>query len=132
MICQKSPATFEYMGQLAQCAKDLKRWEAAYLGEAIDLADFKAKKAEIETRRASVERELTRLDEQQRLLEQAELETTALRDYCQRVQANLSSLDTAEKRGALQALNIAVVWHPDKPLAITGSIPVVIANSAMG
>src|SRR2546421_11510438 len=29
-----------YVRQLAQCDKDLKRWEAAYRGEAIDLADF--------------------------------------------------------------------------------------------
>src|SRR5262249_47122418 len=41
-----------YTRQLAQCDKDLKRWEAAYLGEAIDLADFKAKKAEVDVRRA--------------------------------------------------------------------------------
>ena len=49
-----------YTSQLAQCDKDLKRWEAAYLGEAIDLADFKAKKAEVDTRRASAEQELAR------------------------------------------------------------------------
>jgi len=58
-----------YQHQLTQCEKDLKRWEAAYLGEAIDLADFKAKKAEVDARRASAERELARLDDQQRLIE---------------------------------------------------------------
>jgi len=43
-----------YAKRLAQCDKDLKRWEAAYLAEAIDVADFKAKKAEIDTRHAGI------------------------------------------------------------------------------
>ena len=81
-----------YTSQLAQCDKDLKRWEAAYLGEAIDLADFKAKKAEVDTRRASAEQELARLDDQQRLIEQAELETTSLMDYCARVRSAVATL----------------------------------------
>ena len=69
---QKADLDYErqqYERQLAQCEKDLKRWEAAYLGEAIDLDDFKAKKAEVDARRSSAERELAQLDEQQRLLE---------------------------------------------------------------
>jgi site-specific DNA recombinase len=121
-----------YERQLAQCAKDIKRWEAAYLGEAIDLADFKGKKAEVDARRASLELELARLDDQQRLLEQATLETATLTEYCQRVRDNLTQFDTAEKRLALAALNITVVWHPDNPPNIQGSIPVAIANTATG
>jgi site-specific DNA recombinase len=117
--------------QLGQCNKDLKRWEAAYLGEVIDLADFKAKKAEIDARRASVHQELARLEAQERLLVQATLKATALTDYCQRVCANLKRFDTAEKRLALDALHIGVVWHPDKPLDITGSIPLDIASDAV-
>jgi hypothetical protein len=42
------------------------------IGEALDLADFKTKKADIDARRASLEQRIPRLDEQQRLLEQAE------------------------------------------------------------
>jgi hypothetical protein len=121
----------EYEKQLAQCDKDLKRWEAAYVGEAIDLADFKGKKAEVDARRASIAQELARLAEQDRLLEQTRVEAISLSDYCQRVQRNLRGLDPAEKRLALEALNIAVVWHPDKPLEITGSIPVDIATDAV-
>jgi site-specific DNA recombinase len=96
----------EYERQLAQCEKDLKRWEAAYLGEAIDLDDFKAKKTEVETRRASATRELARLDDQQHLLEQVELETAMLTDYCRRVSQQLHRFDVAEQRLALEALNI--------------------------
>jgi len=113
-----------YLRQVAQCEKDLKRWEAAYLGEAIDLADFKTKKTEIDTHRLSVEREIVRLDEQQQLLEQTNVEMISLMDYCTRVRANLQRFTIEEKRCALEALNIRVVWHPHKPLDIQGSIEV--------
>jgi site-specific DNA recombinase len=119
-----------YQRQLAQCDKDLKRWEAAYLGEAIDLNDFKTKKAEVDARRASAEQELTRLEAEQSFIEQAELETASLMDYCARVRSGLQHPTIEEKRRALEALNITVVWHPEKPLQIKGSIPVRIVSNA--
>jgi len=119
-----------YTRQLAQCDKDLKRWEAAYLGEAIDLADFKTKKAEVDARRASAEQELARLDDQQRLMEQTELEMASLMEYCARVRSELQHFTLEEQRRALDALNITVIWHPDKPPDIRGSIPVSITTSA--
>jgi hypothetical protein len=124
-----------YTSQLAQCDKDLKRWEAAYLGEAIDLADFKAKKAEVDTRRASAEQELARLDDQQRLIEQAELETTSLMDYCARVRSALQHFTLEEKRQVLEMLNITVTWHPEWPTPnIEGSLPpeifAIVSNAA--
>src|SRR5262249_42892595 len=119
-----------YTRQLTQCDKDLKRWEAAYLGEAIDLADFKAKKAEVDARHASAERELARLNEQQRLLEEVELERASLVEYCARMWQELQSFTLEEKRRALEALNITVVWHPEHPPEIHGSIPMTIVSSA--
>jgi len=116
-----------YTRQLAQCDKDVKRWEAAYLGEAIDLADFKAKKAEVDARRVSAEQELARLDTQQRLLDQAELETASLTEYCARVRSALQHFTLEEKRRALDALNITVVWHPGDAPEMHGSIPMAIA-----
>jgi site-specific DNA recombinase len=113
-----------YSRQLAQCEKDLKRWEAAYLGEAIDLADFKAKKAEVDTRRTSVEQELARLDDQQHLIEQAKLDTASLMEYCTRVRQELQHFTLEEKRKALEMLNITVTWHPGWPTPkIEGSLP---------
>jgi site-specific DNA recombinase len=113
-----------YTRQLDQCDKDLKRWEAAYLGEAIDLADFKAKKADIDARRASAEQELAQLDDQQRLIEQAELETASLMDYCARVRAQLQYFTLEEKQRALEMLNIAVTWHLAWPTPkLEGSLP---------
>src|SRR5262249_10254513 len=110
-----------------------KRWEAAYLGEAIDLADFKAKKAEVDARRASAEREIARLDEQQRLIEQTELETASLMEYCARVRSQLQHFTMEEKRRALEALDITATWHPDWPKPkIEGNIQVATVNSAPG
>ena len=119
-----------FLRQIAQCDKALARWEAAYIGEAIDLDDFKAKKAEIFTRRNSCEQELARLDAQQQQLEQIQIETASLMAYCQQVRANLRRFDEAEKRCALDALAVTVVWHPDKLPEIRGSIPLDIASNA--
>jgi site-specific DNA recombinase len=119
-----------YTRQVTQCDKDLKRWEAAYLGEAIDLTDFKAKKAEVDARRASVEQELARLDDQQRLIEQTELETESLMEYCACVRSELQHSTLEEKRQALDALDITVIWRPGEPPEIHGSIPIAIVSSA--
>jgi hypothetical protein len=110
--------------QLTQCDKELKKWEVAYIGDVITLEDFKAKKDEIAVRCASAEQEITRLTEQQRLLEHAVLEMASLITYCERVRANLGDFSMVEKQRALEALNISVVWHPNKPMEIRGSIPV--------
>ena len=96
------------------------------------MEDFKGKTAEIIIRRKGIEQELTRPDEQQRLLERAHIETASIKEYCARVKQNLHGFDLAEKRLALAALNIAVTWHPDKPLEIQGSIPVTIETDARG
>src|SRR5262245_20861564 len=114
----------QYTRQLDQCDKDLKRWEAAYLGEAINLADFKAKKAEVDARRTSVEQELARLDEQQWVIKQTALEAASLMDYCARVRAQLRHFTLDEKRQVLDALNITATWHPDWPKPkIEGGLP---------
>jgi hypothetical protein len=121
-----------YTRQLAQCDRDLKKSWDAYMSDAITLAYFKGVKATIDTRRASAEQELARLDDQQRLIEQAELETASLMEYCARVRSQLQHFTLEEKRLALEALGIAVVWMPDKPLAICGSIPLQeIASNAV-
>jgi site-specific DNA recombinase len=115
--------------QLGQCEKELQKWEAAYVAEVITLDDFRTKKADVAGRRASLEREIARLEAEQQLLRQVELETTSLIEYCQRVRGNLCQFSTAEQHVALDVLNIAVIWHPEKPLEIRGSIPIGIASN---
>jgi hypothetical protein len=121
-----------FEGQVAQCDKELHKWTEMYMNDIIDIGTLKGKNAEILTRRASAERELARLDEQARLLEQIELETASLVAYCQRVRDNLTRFDDDEKRLALDALQITVYWSPDTPIEIIGSIPVSIASTASG
>src|SRR5262249_22841135 len=117
--------------QVAQCEKELHKWEQAYLTEAIDVYDFKVKKAEVMTRQTSLEQELARLDAQQRLLEQTKLDTASLIEYCERARKKLCHFDLEEKRLALEALNITVVWHHDKAPEIQGSIPLDIASGTL-
>lgn len=119
-----------YQKQLTECDRLLKRWEAAYASEAIDLDDFKAKKAEIAVRRTSAEQELTTLAIRQHDAAQAQHDSAALVDYCQRVKEGLHDFTLAEKHRALEALNIAVVWYPDRDPEITGSIPLPIVSSS--
>ena len=109
---------------LARCDRDLKRWEEAYLGEAITLEDFKAKKAEVDARRDSLHAERSRLDEQARQLDQHRVDAEALVEYCHLVHEKLEQFDIPTKRTALEALNIVVTWEPGKPLQIQGSIPI--------
>jgi hypothetical protein len=71
------------------------------------------------------------LDAEHQFIAHAQREMAALAAYCRRVTRNLRRLTLAEKQQALEALNIAVVWHPDQPLAITGSIPMEISNGAI-
>jgi len=109
---------------LARCDRDLKRWEEAYLGEAITLEDFKAKKAEVDARRDSLHAERSRLDEQARQLDQQRVDAESLVEYCRLVHEKLAQFDLPTKRTALEALNIVVTWEPGRPLQIQGSIPI--------
>ncbi len=113
---------------LARCERDLKRWEDAYLGEAIILEDFKTKKAEIDARRDSLHVERTSLEERARQLDQQRVDAEALVGYCRQVQGNLAQLDIPTKWKALEALDIVVTWEPEQPLQIQGSIPMHTAS----
>jgi hypothetical protein len=42
--------------------------------------------------------------------------------YCERVRQQLQTFDQAEKRLAIEALDIRVSWIPGQPLAIQGTI----------
>jgi site-specific DNA recombinase len=108
-----------YERQLTQCDRDLKRWEAAYLGEAIDLADFKQKKAEVDARRASAAQELVRLDAEHARIRQAELNIVSLKAFLAGEQQKLDHATVTEKRQALETLGVQVTWHPETGSSIT-------------
>ena len=58
--------------------RELRKWEQAYLADAIDVQDLKVRRAEVTARRPSLEHEMVRLDDQQRLLEQVALDTASV------------------------------------------------------
>jgi hypothetical protein len=113
-----------YAKQLAKCEREHQRLLDVYLDEVITRDVYESRKLLIDAKRTSVERELARLDERRRQLEQALQHAAALTDYCARLAANLRTFTLEEKHKALEALNIQVTWHPEWDLAITGSIPV--------
>ncbi len=120
----------QYERQLAQCDKEQGRWEAAYAAEVIDLQDFRARKTELDARRASAAQELARLDAEQDALTQTEVETATLRTYCAQVRERLHGFTIEEKHLAFGALDIQVTWHPARELEIRGSIPVQVENDS--
>ena len=77
----------------------------------------------LDRRQAGLEQEIAHHEAEQRRLEQTQVEVAALQDYCARVRANLQHCTMEEKQRALEALDIRVTWHPEKPLEIRGSIP---------
>jgi hypothetical protein len=107
---------------LTKCERELQKWEQAYLNDAIDLTDFKSKKAEVEARRQSLLRERAEADAKLESIGQAVEHIEALIDYCRRVGQNLQIFEYAEKRRTLEALGIRGTWTRGQPLAIEGTI----------
>ena len=120
-----------YAKQLAKFEREFERLLDLYLADSINRDTFESRKALIDAKRTSAEQELARLDERRRHLDQAALHTAALADYCARIAANLHTFALEEKHVALAALNIQVTWHPERDLAITGSIPVYIETASL-
>jgi site-specific DNA recombinase len=108
---------------LAKCDREAQRWADAYAGEVINLAELKGYRAEIATRRQSLQAEHTACQRQLEAIGAAAQQVDALTAYCARVRQRLQTFDQTEKRIAIEALDIRVSWIPGEPLAIQGSIP---------
>jgi hypothetical protein len=85
-----------------------------YLDGTITRDVFESRKGLIDAKRTSAEQELARLDEGRRQLDQAALYTAALTDYCARIATALLTFSLEEKHVAFAALNIQVIWHPER------------------
>jgi Recombinase zinc beta ribbon domain len=108
---------------LAKCDREAQRWADAYAGEAINLAELKGYRAEIATRRQSLQAEHAACQRQLEAIGAAVQQVDALTAHCARVRQRLQTFDQAEKRIAIEALDIRVSWIPGQPLVIHGSIP---------
>jgi len=108
---------------LAKCDREEQRWSEAYAAEVINLIELKAYRADIEARRQSLQAHRSSLQAEIDVIGQAVARVEILVDYCSRVRQRLQTFDNAEKRVALEALDIHVSWIPGQPLKIEGSIP---------
>ena len=63
---------------MSHLIRELRKWEQAYLADAIDVQDLKVRRAEVTARRTSLGHEMVHLDDQQRLLEQVALDTASV------------------------------------------------------
>jgi site-specific DNA recombinase len=109
---------------LTRCDREAQRWADAYAAEVINLAELKGYRAEIEGRRQSLLAERETCAQRMEAIGAAVARVEALIDYCARVRQRLQTFDEAEKRLALDALEIRVTWIPQQPLDIQGSIPI--------
>lgn len=116
---------------LGKCDREERRWSEAYANEVISLAELKGYKAEIATRRGSLQAHKVELQAREESLAQATAKTESLVAYCERVRENLKSFSFEEKRIALEALDIRVTWTPGQPLEIRGNISTRTATGAM-
>jgi hypothetical protein len=111
-------------GGLAKCDRETERWRNAYAEEVINLAELKAYRADIETRRQSLLAEQATCQARLDAIGTAAQHTDALTDYCARVRRRLRAFDATEKRIAFEALAVVVYWGPGEPLHLEGSIPI--------
>lgn len=120
-----------YSGLLQRCDVELRKWEQAYLDDAITTHDLKEKRAEILARRTSLEHEMARITEEQQVLAQTTIDMRSLEDFCQEVRRTLPSVSNAEKRQIMQLLHIQVIAQRGAEPIIRGSLPVApIASTA--
>jgi DNA repair exonuclease SbcCD ATPase subunit len=108
---------------LARCDREEQRWADAYAAEVINLVELKGCRAETAARRQGL---AARGAELQASLERivhhvAKVET--LIDYCARVRQRLQTFDAAQKRLALDALDVRVTYMPGMPLDVQARIP---------
>jgi hypothetical protein len=108
---------------LAKCDREAQRWADAYAQEVINITELKGYRAEIEARQ-SLQAEYASGQAKLEAIGQALQHVEVLTDFCTRVHQRLHSFDNTEKRTALEALDIRVIWIPGQPLTIEGSIPV--------
>jgi site-specific DNA recombinase len=106
-----------------KCDREAQRRADAYAAEVINLAELKGYRAEIAARCQSLQAEHTACQRQLEAIGAAVQQVDALTAYCARVRQRLQTFDQAEKRLAIEALDIRVSWIPGQPLAIQGSIP---------
>jgi site-specific DNA recombinase len=108
--------------ELAALEREAQRWDAAYAGEVITLAELKAKKLDIAERKQRLLTQQATTQTTLKTTQQHHAEMQEILAYCQRVRNKLNTLDMPRKRLALEALDIAVTWRPGEPIQVEGHL----------
>jgi site-specific DNA recombinase len=108
---------------LARCDREEQRWADAYSAEVINLVELKGYRAEIAQRRQSLAARGAEVQASLERLVHHVVKVETLIDYCARVRRRLQMFDAAEKRLALDALDVRVTYMPGMPLAVQARIP---------
>jgi site-specific DNA recombinase len=111
---------------LAALEREAQRWDAAYAGEVIDLDALKAKKLDIAERTQRLLAQQAAAEAALQSAQQAHARKREILTYCQRITAQLSTLDMPHKRVALEALDIRVWWEPGSRSASRAAFPLVL------
>ncbi len=108
---------------LAKCDRESTRWDEAYTAEIISLEELKVYRADIGMRRQQLLTERAQRQARLEVIGQAAGQVKHLVAYCAQVSQQIQTFELADKRQALNALNITARWTPGAPLDIQGSIP---------
>ncbi len=110
---------------VARCHQEDQRLVEAYVAGAFTAAELKAYRADIATKRQSLDVHHHRLIERHEALQHAIGQTEALVGHCARVRKRLQTFALEEQPLAFDALALKAVWIPSEPLRIEASIPFV-------
>jgi hypothetical protein len=108
---------------LRTCDREETRWAEAYAAEVINVRELKAYRADIAIRRERLHAERATVQARLDAIGHLDSQAQALVAYCERVRQNLHTFTAAERRRALDALDVRVFWTPGEPLKIEATIP---------
>jgi site-specific DNA recombinase len=117
-----------YQRQLVRIDREAQKLWEAYVNDAVTVETFKARNADLETRKQHIETDLAALDAAEQQMQASVTRLAGLRDYCAHVRAQLREFTMEGRRLAIEALDVRAVSTPGEPLAITCAIPQGIAS----
>jgi Recombinase zinc beta ribbon domain len=108
---------------LTRCEQDGRRLVEGYVAGEFTAEELKAYRADVVTRRQTLEGERQEVCSKRNALQQARGQTEALETYCMRVRDRLTTFSVEEQQLPFDALAVTVRWMPGEPLRIEASIP---------
>jgi site-specific DNA recombinase len=128
-VLQQEIALLE--ASLARCDREERRWADAYAAEVINVIELKGYRADIAARQQSLASHRAELQSRLERIAHHVAKVETLSDYCARVRQRLQTFDVAEKRLALDALDVRVTYTPGQPFDVQARIPMTLPEGAI-